>query len=124
MNIKTLDDLQQIATKIPESVTFMLPFLDGEKNDEWSLKFNELLKECGCSSGQQYLLYATPVYIIAVVTLSSYTSISKKIIIGIFISLLVITGLAGKFIGIYQRNKKIKNLMDKFYTENDLARTK
>lgn len=124
MNIKTLDDLQQIATKVPDSVTFSLPFLDGEKNEAWTIKFNELLKECGCSSGQQYLLYATPVYIFAVVVLSSYTSISKKIIIGVFISLLIITGLAGKFIGIYQRNRKIKKLMDQFYAENDLARTK
>jgi hypothetical protein len=120
MNIKTLDDLQQIATKIPESVTFMLPLLDGEKNDEWSLKFNELLKECGCSSGQQFLLYATPVYIIAVVILSSYSSISKKIIIGVFISLLIITGLVGKFIGISQRNRKVKKLMNQFYAENNL----
>jgi len=124
MDIITLYDMQLIAKNVPESVTFKLPFLNHEKNEVWSAKFNELLKECGCSSGQQYLLYATPIYIIAVVSLSSYTSIPKKIIIGSFLSLLIITGLAGKAVGLYQRNRKMQKLMNQFYAENNLPEIK
>lgn len=120
MEIKTPGDLKQIATKIPDSVTFMLPLLDDEKNAAWSTKFNDLLKECGCSSGQQYLLYATPIYIIGIVLLSSYTAVSKKLIIALFIASLIITGITGKLVGKAQRNRKLNKLVERFHEENGL----
>ena len=120
MEIRTLDDLKHIAGKKPDNVTFMLPFLDDQKNSYWSNEFNNLLKDCGCSSGQQYMLYTTPFYIIIMVVLTSFTLFSKKALIIIFIAALIITGLTGKIAGIIQRNHKIQKLVKNFYLKNKI----
>lgn len=112
--IRSVADLELIAQKLPEEVKFSFPSLDDATNELWTTRFNNLIRECGCSSGQQFLLLATPVYIIAIILLIAFTSLPKQILIILFIAALIVTGAAGKIAGIIQRNKKIEKLISHF----------
>ncbi len=117
MEIKTLDELKSLPGIKVKNVTFNFPNLDEPSNEMWSKRFNDLLNECGCSSGQQYLLYATPVFIIATTAVIAFTPVPKKMVIVSFILALVITGVTGKIAGIIERNRKLKSLANEFYQE-------
>lgn len=121
MEIKCAADLQQMVVQNPDRVTLAFSSLDAATNDIWSNRFNDVLKECGCSSGQQYLLYATPVYIVLVLGLVVFTAIPHKALIIGFLALLFITGLAGKLVGLWQRKRKLEQLIKRFISENKRA---
>ena len=121
MIIKSKDDLQQMVTQKPDQVTLAFSALDAATNEIWTNRFNDLLKECGCTSGQQFLLYTTPVYIIMVVGLVAFTAIPHKILVLAFLAMLFVTGLTGKLVGLWQRKKKLEQLINRFLSENKIA---
>jgi hypothetical protein len=120
MEIQTIDDLKLISKKRPDKVTLRFSALDDAQNHDWSKQFNDLLDECGCSSGRQFITYAAPFYIILIVFLAAFTNLTKPVIIGIFVGAIVVTGIAGKIVGLRQRNQKIDALINQFLKDTNL----
>lgn len=121
MEIKSKDDLQEMVTQKPDQVTLAFPALDAATNEMWSNRFNDVLKECGCTSGQQFLLYTTPAYIILVVVLVAFTTIPHKTLVLAFLAMLFLTGLTGKLVGLWQRKRRLEQLINWFLSENKIA---
>ncbi|MDG5798939.1 hypothetical protein QA597_01010 [Marinilabiliaceae bacterium ANBcel2] len=117
MDIKSTEDLKQVAKSHPKQVNFKFAHLKEVENNEWSRKFNLLLDECGCSSGRQYIMYASPLFLGALILLDSATEMSRYYIIAIIAIAAVIAGVAGKIAGLMQRNRKLTNLINEFLAE-------
>jgi hypothetical protein len=120
MDIISIADLHLAAKKRPKEVSFRMTELSDEANIVWETRFNDLLSECGCASGRQYIMYASPVFIIGLVFMVNYSDLSRQWILGLFVIAILIAGLAGKITGLIQRNYKIKKLVNDFMHTNKL----
>lgn len=120
MEIKTIDDISNISRKITKNVQFKLSFLSEKENEVWEKKFNAFLSECGCSTGQRFLLFLFPLIAVITVILFIFSSKSFITILSFFIVALVISGAIGKITGLRRRNRNIKELIVSFYKENEL----
>lgn len=118
MNIEDINDVDKISKKNTNNVIFDLSFLSTQENEEWSRKFNRLLSDCGCSTGQRYLFFLLPLIFIVFVLLLIFSSLSYIIIFFLFISVNIVTGILGKIVGIKKRNRKINELIVNFYKKN------
>jgi len=112
MEIVSISDVYMIAKKRPKEVVFKIPELSNKENDAWETRFNDLLSECGCTSGQQFIRYSTPGLVIVLVILINYSDLSRQFILGIFVFSVILAGASGKIIGLLQRNYRIKKLVD------------
>jgi hypothetical protein len=121
MDILSIDDVHLAAKKRPKEVTFRMTDLSDEANIEWETRFNDLLSECGCASGQQFIMYASPVFIIGLILLINFSDLSRQWILGLFVMAVGFAGLAGKITGLVQRNYKLKNLVNDFMQTNGLV---
>lgn len=114
MNIVSKADVHLAAKKRPKEVAFRMSELSDDANNAWETRFNDLLSECGCASGQQFIMYASPVFIIALVVLINFSDLSRQWILGLFVMAVLIAGAAGKITGLIQRNYKLKTLVNDF----------
>lgn len=121
MDILSIDDVHLAAKKRPKEVSFRMTDLSDEANIEWETRFNDLLSECGCASGQQFIMYASPVFIIGLILLINFSDLSRQWILGLFVMAVGFAGLAGKITGLVQRNYKLKNLVNDFMQTNGLV---
>jgi multidrug efflux pump subunit AcrB len=121
MKINSIFDVRLAAKIRPKEVTFQMPNLSEEANVAWETRFNDLLSECGCASGQQFIMYASPVFIISLILLINYTDLSRQLILVLFFLAVIVAGAAGKITGLIQRNYKLKKLVDDFKHSNSLA---
>jgi hypothetical protein len=117
--IITQSDINQILNKKVKQVNFKIPEYTEQQNKAWEEKFNHILNECGCSSGRQFILYSSPVYFIGLIALTSYSSLSKPLIIGLMVMAIVISGVAGKITGLLQKKQKLTALINEFIAETD-----
>jgi hypothetical protein len=112
MEINSLSDIHLIAQQRPDKVTFKIPELDASKNEALEQKFNDLLNECGCSSGRQFIMYAAPAYIVAFVLLIVFSPLSKQVVFVLLVGAVIITGIVGKIAGLVQSRKKMARLIN------------
>ncbi|TCO05407.1 hypothetical protein [Natronoflexus pectinivorans] len=116
MVVTSLEQVKDIRKKKPKEVSFEIVGYDNDFNSEWTQRFNHLLAECGCSSGQQYIMYASPLYLLAIIAMASFTSIGKPLIVGLFLGAIVVTGATGKIAGLIEKNNKLKALTGELYS--------
>ncbi|ASB47782.1 hypothetical protein [Alkalitalea saponilacus] len=116
MVITSLEQVKDIREKKPKEVSFDIAGFDDDFNSEWTQRFNHLLAECGCSSGQQYIMYASPVFLLALIALASFSSLGKPLIVGLFLGAIVVTGATGKIAGLIEKNNKLKVLTQELYS--------
>lgn len=114
MNIESKADVHLAAKMRPKEVTFRMAELSEDANVAWETRFNDLLSECGCASGQQFIMYASPVFIIGLILLINFSDLSRQWILGLFVMAVIIAGAAGKITGLIQRNYKLKALVNDF----------
>ncbi len=114
MDIVSISDLHLAAKKRPKEVAFRMAELSNEVNIAWETRFNDLLSECGCASGQQFIMYASPLFIVGLVLLINFSDLSRQWILGLFVMAVVFAGAAGKITGLIQRNYKLKKLVNDF----------
>jgi len=117
MEIHNLDDINKVSKKNTNSVKFKLSTISEKENEEWENKFNELLSDCGCNTGQRYLLFLLPVVILTIVILLILSQISVVLAIFLFIGTTIVLGIMGRVLGIRKRNRKIKRLIVNFYNK-------
>ncbi|WP_062128348.1 hypothetical protein [Geofilum rubicundum] len=118
MDIVSMADLHLAAKKRPKEVVFRMTELSDEANTAWETRFNDLLSECGCASGRQFIMYASPVFIIGLVLMVNYSDLNRQWILGLFVMAIIFAGLAGKITGLLQRNYKLNKLVNDFKRTN------
>ncbi len=121
MDIVSIADVQMAAKKRPKEVVFRWAELSDEANSAWEARFNDLLSECGCASGQQFIMYASPVFIIGLILMINFSDMSRQWILGFFVVAIILSGAAGKITGLIQRNYKLKKLVNDFMITSGLA---
>ncbi len=121
MNIVSKADVHLAAKKRPIEVNFKMAELSDDANIAWETRFNDLLSECGCASGQQFIMYTSPVFIIGLVLMNNFSDLSRQWILGLFVTAVIFAGAAGKITGLIQRNYKLKKLVSDFMDTNGFA---
>lgn len=111
MEIKTLEDIKNISKKRTNNTEFKLQFLNDSENNNWEIKFNTLLSDCGCDTGRRYMIVVVPFILTLSVLIWLFFHLSIASIGVLFMITSVLIGILGKIIGLRDRNKKIKELI-------------
>lgn len=111
MEVTSAEDLPLVVEKRPDSVVFNIPELRDDVNRQWETRFNDLLNECGCASGRSFIMYALPGLVLAFIYLVNFTDLGRYWSLGFFAGGVAVAGLAGKIVGLLQRNRRLRKLL-------------